>query len=455
MSTLRRQGTWAVADQVLSSGTNFVPAILLARVLGPAGFGAFSLAFLAWFGTLQFLRSALMQPYTLAAAPLEGVEWRDITSRASGAVVVGGVTVGGVFAFAAVVVDTSSRLGHAFLAIAVLAPGMALQEFWRVASFAAQRARTATANDSFWAISQVAAFAIVLTRGRVTVEGGLFAWGVGAWVGAGLGMLQLSVVPRIDRTAIRWARKWSVVGAWFTITSTTYSVGLLVVAIIIAAKSGSSGVGLFRAVQNLFGPVQLLTIGAEMVFVPHLVRAIKRTGTNGLRQARFYSLLMMGAVTVYGVVLLLGARIVLTDAFGAAFAPAAVIVLPTLLAFVLDAANSGAALQLRAHAKGGKLATAQLAATLTRLAAVALLASIGGLREAVWGLVIGSGVGALTCWYLAYPHDRPRRHSAASVGTHDRLTPTNRLRIASSVFRTETSLRSRIHRSKEEALTDG
>ena len=60
------------------------------------------------------------------------------------------------------IVGVSSSLGQAFLAVAVLAPGLALQEFWRVASFAAQRARTAAANDLFWAIGQVAAFAFVL-----------------------------------------------------------------------------------------------------------------------------------------------------------------------------------------------------------------------------------------------------------------------------------------------------
>ena len=143
LSTLRRQGAWAVGDQVLSSGTNFVPALFLARRLGPAGFGAFSLAYLSWFGALQFLRSALMRPYTLEAASLEGDEWKGITSHASGAVLVGGTAVGGIFAIVALIVGLSSDLGQALLAIAVLAPGLALQEFWRVASFAAQRARTA------------------------------------------------------------------------------------------------------------------------------------------------------------------------------------------------------------------------------------------------------------------------------------------------------------------------
>ena len=197
-----------MVDQVLSSGTNFVPALLLARVLGPAGYGAFALAFLAWFGALAVIRSALMQPYTLAAAHLKRSAWRNVTRHASGAVVLAGVIWGGVFAVAAAVVGVSSDLGQALLVIAVLAPGLALQEFWRVASFAAQRARTAAANDGIWAIGQIVAFGVLLSSGTVTAAASLAAWGVGAWLAAGFGILQLSVTPRFDLAAIRWAREW-------------------------------------------------------------------------------------------------------------------------------------------------------------------------------------------------------------------------------------------------------
>lgn len=402
-------------DQVLSSGTNFVPSLLLARVLGPASYGAFALAFIAWFSTLSFITSALMQPFTLAAASLEGAAWRDITKRASGAVVLAGIIGGSVFAIVAAVVGTSSDLGRALLVIAVLAPGLALQEFWRVASFAASRARTAAANDGCWAIGQIVAFGLLLSNGHATVAGSLLAWGAPAWLAAGLGVRQLSVMPRVDLAAVRWVRQWGSVGAWFTLSSMTYTLGFFVIAIIIAAKTGRANLGRFQAVQNLFGPILLLTIGAQSVFVPHLVREIKRTGTNGLREARLYSLLMAGSVAAYGVALLLAARIVLTEAFGIAFAPAAVLVLPTLLAFILDAVNSGAALQLRAQARGGRLAVGQVAATVTRLVAVAVLVSIGGLRAAAWGLVIGSGVGAILFWILAYAANRRYGSSEAGV----------------------------------------
>src|SRR4051794_18347281 len=104
---LRREGAWAMVDQILSSGTNFVPSLLLARVLGPSDFGTFSLAFLAWFLTLSVIRSALMQPYTLAASSLSQRDWRELTSRAAGSVVIAGGIASIFFAGAGFVVSTS------------------------------------------------------------------------------------------------------------------------------------------------------------------------------------------------------------------------------------------------------------------------------------------------------------------------------------------------------------
>jgi len=397
LPTLGRQGAWAVVDQVLSSGTNFVPAILLARVLGPSDFGAFSLAYVAWFSVLAIIRSALMTPYTLDASAAEGARWRDITKRAGGAIVLVGVFCGVVFAIVGLVIGTSSEVGQALLVVGILAPGLALQEFWRVAAFAASRARTAAANDAYWAAGQVVAFSALLVFGNATVVTSLFAWGAGAWLAAGLGTVQLSVRPRVDLAAVRWTREWLGVGAYFTATTAIFAAGSLGVAVIIAANIGNVGVGLFRTVQTMFGPVQLLTIGGASVFLPYLVRGIK-SGADGTRESQRYSLLMTVFVTIYGVALLVTAHTLLTNVFGPTFDAAAVLVLPMLVAFALDTVASGAGLLLRARALGGRLLVAQLIGTVARIAGVAVLVSVGGLRGAGWGLAIGSGITTAVLW---------------------------------------------------------
>jgi O-antigen/teichoic acid export membrane protein len=386
---------------VFSSGTNFVPSLVLARLLGPENYGTFSLAFLAWFFTLSAIRSAFMQPYTLGASSLEGSEWRELTSRVSGVVLAAGVVAAAMFAIVGVVIGTSSELGRAMLAVAVLAPGLALQEFWRYASFASRRAKTAAMNDFYWAVGQTLAFTVVLLTTRVTAAESLVAWGVGAWFAAALGAMQLSVKPRIGRATLQSARQMIRVGAWFTGANVTFSAGLFGVAAIVAAEAGSRDLGLFRMVQgNLFGPVQLMIVAAEMVFLPHLVRSIRSMTTTGLTEAFQYSTAIAVAVAAYGGALVLVARVVLSRVFGSAFAPAATLVLPMLVVFTLDAASDGAGVLLRARARGKSLLTMQIVAASARILAVILLIRPYGVLGAAWGLAIGSAVSFVLCWML-------------------------------------------------------
>ena len=398
MSTLRRQGVWAVVDQVLSSGTNFVPALLLARALGPSSYGAFSLVFLAWFTALGLLQTALMRPYTLASSSLTGDAWHRITQEAGGAVVIGGLLCSAAFLVVHVVAGPSSEFGQSFLVLAILAPGLALQEFWRSAAFSASRARTAAANDLCWVIGQVVAFGFVLWRGEFTVTIGLIAWGVGAWLAAGLGILQLSVVPSVSRAAVRWARRWARLGGWFTLESITYALGTLAIALAIAASVGHRGLGYFRSVQNLFGPVQLFTMGITSVYLPHLVRVLRGRMDRGIGESRRFSMLMAAANAVYAVVLVVTASTLLTSVFGADFAPASYLVLPMSIAFALDAVGSGAVLLLSARQQASRLLLTQVIATVVRVGSVVLLVNVGGLRAGVWGLVLGSAAFAVALW---------------------------------------------------------
>jgi len=342
-----------------------------------------------------------MQPYTLAASSLEPSEWRTLTSLGSGIAVTAGVVSAVVFAVAGIVVGVASELGRCLLVIAVLAPGLTLQEFWRTASFAARRARTAAANDFLWALGQTAAFATLLLTTHITAAGSLIAWGAGAWLAAAIGSAQLSIRPRFDARAFQSARQWVGVGTWFTGVTAASSIGLYAVAAIVALEAGNHDLGLFRVVQgSLFGPVQLVTIGADSVFLPHLVRSTQSTKATGLAAAVRFSLAMTVAVTAYGIVLLLSGHLLLVRVFGSAYGPAAKLIFPMLMAFAIGAAGHGASVLLRARSRGRALLTMQLSATAAQTLAVILLVRPYGVLGATWGYAIGSAVAISLSWFL-------------------------------------------------------
>ena len=89
-----REALWGVGDQALSSVTNFAVAVVVARNVSTAEFGAFTLAFAAYLIILTISRAVTTEPLTIrySTAGLEG--WRSGTTRAVGGAVLFGVGSG-------------------------------------------------------------------------------------------------------------------------------------------------------------------------------------------------------------------------------------------------------------------------------------------------------------------------------------------------------------------------
>src|SRR5437867_2144739 len=75
---------WGVADQGLSSLTNFVLGIFIARTVGLADFGAFSLAFAAYSIVTAFSRAISAQPIVIRYSGVSTEAWRRGTADGTG-----------------------------------------------------------------------------------------------------------------------------------------------------------------------------------------------------------------------------------------------------------------------------------------------------------------------------------------------------------------------------------
>ena len=153
--------------------------------------------------------------------------------------------------------------------------------------------------------------------------------------------------------------------------------------------------------------------------MPYLVRLVKRERASGVSQSLRFAMLMAAAVAVYGAFLVAAGHLILTKGFGPAYGAAEFLVVPVCASYILFAFESGAQQLLQAREQGARLLTAQLAASISKLAAVAVLGSVAGLRGAAWGVVVGSGVGALVCW-TQVARTTTRESSERAYGTSER-----------------------------------
>ena len=157
----RRLG-WGVADQGISSLSNFALGLFVARSFGASKFGAFTLAFITYTVVINAARGLATDPLLVRFSGDLVRRWRRATSAATGTALVVGVAAGVLCIVAGLLLP--DPVGPAFVALGIGLPGLALQDSWRFAFFARGRGSSAFINDLFWTVLLV--LALVLMHGR-------------------------------------------------------------------------------------------------------------------------------------------------------------------------------------------------------------------------------------------------------------------------------------------------
>ncbi len=410
---LRRTG-WAIADQAFSSLTNFALGVLVARTVDLAAFGAFSLAFAAYLVIVSVTRGYPMDPLAIRYAAAAPVDFRRATSAATGMVIVVGVVCGVVLL--AVGAVSTGPFSEALLALGITLPGLLLQDAWRSTFFAGGRGRRAFLNDVAWAVVQFPALAVVIASGSRSVFWPVLAWGGSATLAALLGVLQSSVVPRPWLSG-SWWREHTDLGPRYIVEALVrvvsgqlqlYGVGLV---------AGLSAVGELRAGQLLFGPIQVVSFGVNMMAVPEGARTLAVSLARLRRASLVISAGLVATSTIWGLVVLLipaeFGRLVLR----AAWDPARALAVPILLASLANMFMLGAGIGIRSLAAARRgLQTTTLTAILTVVFGVGG-AAIGGASGSAWGLFLVAVIGAAAWWHQyarAAEEYVPGRATAAS-----------------------------------------
>ena len=150
---------WALADQVLSSATNFLLGLLVARTVGPRELGAFSMAYATFTFSLGAVRAIAGELLVVRHSAVSADEWRDGVKRAAGTALMAGIVVGIGCLIAGVTVGEPFRTVLSIVGISL--PFLLVQDVWRFAFFARRRGSAAFLNDLVWAAVLFAAFAVL------------------------------------------------------------------------------------------------------------------------------------------------------------------------------------------------------------------------------------------------------------------------------------------------------
>jgi O-antigen/teichoic acid export membrane protein len=280
----RRFG-WGLADQAVSSLTNFAVSLYVARSLGAVQFGAFSLAYVTYSFVLNASRGLSTDPLLVRFSGAEPRVWRRAVSSCSGTALAVGLVAGAAMLAVAVLLGGTARV--AFVAMGLTMPGLMLQDSWRFAFFALGRGSQAFINDMIWAAAMLPALLALRMTGHESVFWFVLAWGASANVAAAVGPLQARVFPRI-LDAWTWVRRHRDLALRYLAENTIFSGSTQLRLTFLGVIAGLAAVGYVQAAQTLMGPFLAALMGISLVTVPEAARVLQQSP----RQLRLFCLLI-------------------------------------------------------------------------------------------------------------------------------------------------------------------
>jgi O-antigen/teichoic acid export membrane protein len=409
---------WGIADQALSSITNFAIGIVVVRLFGVRAFGVFSLAFTTYTVALNLSRGLATDPLVIRHSGTEPAAWRLATAEAAGAALVVGMVAGVV----CVSVGTLFRrtlepsLAEALVALGVTLPGLLVQDAWRFAFFAAGRAGQAFLNDLVWTLCELVVFAFVISVGVTGVTPLVLAWGGAASVAGVVGVLQARVWPRPALVG-RWVGRHWELGWRYVMENLSTGAEYQLRAYGTGAIAGLQTVGALRAAELMLGPLRVILFGVELVALPDAVRIARRSAHRLIRTCRLVGGGLAGITMLWGGLMLLLPDRVGVAILGSSWALTQPLLLPVTIFAAGIGLTTGASVGLRALAAARRSLRARMVSSLIRLLGALAGAAAAGAVGAAWGLAGGSTI-AVAVWWWQFTREL-REHAEAQERVFD------------------------------------
>lgn len=260
---------FGVFDQILVSLSNFLVLVLVARTVTAEAFGAFALAMEVYLVAICISRGLATDPLTSAHAADDAEGQRRATQAGGSAALMASVLMA--MLTAAVGLVTPPGVGNHLFLLAVLLPGLVLQDFQRFALIVRRDAGQAFLNDLLYLVIQVPLLLAVIATGGGSVML-LLGWGVAGLIAALVGITQIGYLPASPRHGLQWLREHVSLWPYFLLDNLFIRLSSLMLFVVLAAAAGLAEVAGLRAAVTIFAPLAILGRGVVSIATPELAR---------------------------------------------------------------------------------------------------------------------------------------------------------------------------------------
>ena len=395
-SLFRRFG-WAFADQLLSSGTNFLLGLLVARTVGVRDLGAFSVAYATFTFSLGGVRSVATELLVIRHSALSAHEWRDGIKRAAGTALLAGIVIGAGSLIAGAILG--GAVGTVLTILGVSLPFLLVQDVSRFALLARERGAAAFVSDAAWAAVMFTAFALLRNAGVASVTWFTLSWAAAGCVAAAVGLLQLKLLPGGPIAAITWIRSHSDIAPRFLAEfAITTGVSMMTV-FAIGGIAGLDDLGRLRAAEILLGPLNIMFGGVGLVATAEGVRSLRDSPRRLAHGCRRLSLALAAGVLAWGMIVLFVPRGIGESVLRANWDAGRSLVPPLLISFVGYASTFGGSVGLHCLAAARRSLRARcIEGVLTFFFGLGG-AYLAGATGVAWGYAVAGSLKSVNAWW--------------------------------------------------------
>ncbi|HEV2122109.1 MAG TPA: hypothetical protein VGW38_04945 [Chloroflexota bacterium] len=409
----RRRIVLTFLDQSVSSVSNFVTGIAIARLSGAAAFGQYMLVLMLWFVVVGLHRAIITEPVIVASPHAE--DGCALQKQGVGAELGLGVSVSACVAAAGLALSSAGvDEGRLMLAFSPWFVPLLLQDYWRAMAFKERRPGRALINDTVFACVQFAGIGALWALDLRSAGFVVGAWGVGATAGAVQGWLSFGRPTACLTEGPRLVRRLWPVSRWMAaefVTGFASNQAYLGFAAFLLSAVDYGG---YRAALNLLGPIVVILHASGNVGLPEASRRADPDDPSALRHlARRLSLSTALCVAVYGGIVVLFGRSFLRFLYGPEFTGFGLFATLAAVQALLAAFVFGETIALKATGRMRRLWRVRLIVTAASLVSMYVLVGLMGAIGAGWAGVATAVYYALGT-YMVYRAELRRPDSKAA-----------------------------------------
>ncbi len=392
-----RRAALTMTDQCFASASNFLVGVVVARLSGPAGLGAYSVAYALWLMVAAAHRSIITDPMSIENdARREGARPR-IQAGLAAELALGAAVAVTVLVVSLIVLQVGQHeVAVALLTFTPFIPFLLVQDYWRWVGFMQAKPGRSLANDTVFNCVQGALLVGLIVAGLRSPSVAIVAWGIGAVVAAFWGLRQFTVSVQVrggyEMVASRWyMSKWilaSGVSSWAQTQAYPIVAGPIV---------GSDGLGGLKAATSLVsGPSMVLIQATGSMGLPEASDALDQGGWPKLhRVARWVTIAAAVSVGSVALIVFIGAPKLLGVIYGQQFVQYANTARIIAFAWLIGTLAGGSFLVLKVTRNTRSLFTIGVIEVVILLVGIVVLSPTMGVNGTAWAMVISDIVGVV------------------------------------------------------------